>query len=222
MSTKPIYSNVPTPDGGSPNRSADHSPTRGPSSPRQYEVYQESASCAACFNGIIESKGWRWIVGRISCLVRIPIYAAYATAQVAKIILKLPLAIPAIIVGAIVNSQESAFALKGLAKDVLLVVSLVDKLVNSLICFIVAPPKNYHSLGDVLITSNESVVGGNYHKYTLDEVLAKTFRFRADWVKTLTSPGSPVSDRTREFPYMKVANDLTRIPNDIINRIKAG
>lgn len=144
------------------------------------EWYQESRT----------NRLFRHTLGRVSSVVRIPLYAIGALFMTLKTAVKIPMGVlgtalyhlsKAIITCTNGNPETNrlvkffnAWSWEGMAKDALTTASLYHRALTSAVCVITAPPKEYHTLFESIgyvfksCTGMQHCVGkqGNEHKRT--------------------------------------------------------
>jgi hypothetical protein len=111
---------------------------------------------------------WRRTGGTLSCAFRIPYYIFAVALQAIKVIAKVPF-IP------LFNGIQTAsdvlelrsrkfdnFTSDGVTRDAIMLYELVNRTINSLVCTIFAPPKNYRSIVEAGIGARDILVG-KYH-----------------------------------------------------------
>ena len=108
-------------------------------------------------------RGWRHSVGRISCLASIPFYALGALGQGAKTVIK-GIVSPVVSFGrwSTGSKKLESWSFSGVAKDAIMTGRLIDRTLNSALCVICAPPKQYFSFCEALNGARTTVLG-KYH-----------------------------------------------------------
>ena len=158
----------------------------------------------------VESKLWRHTVGRVSCAVRIPFYAATVAAMVGKIVFKsavsiaqLPLSaikcagIACYNLGLLATSEKNEkpdymeftgfrihpdWDFSGVTRDGIQTLGLLQRVTNAAWHMIVAPPKEYLDFDQALRFCKKSIVTGSHHKLQMGGVEGKT---TALWKQTI-------------------------------------
>ncbi len=122
---------------------------------------------------------FRHTFGRISCAIRVPIYAVATMFQLIKTVVKLPiafLATPAYYIHKAICKDKTSKLLKafkaysfcGVAKDAITSASLLHKTLTSTVCILVAPPKKYYTILEGLKEVGEAL-GGKVHRIWNEE-----------------------------------------------------
>lgn len=115
------------------------------------------------FSHSVADKIYRHTAGRISSLVRIPIYLLGLTFQGIKIACK---GLAALVTSATSNKKAADSIILSAEKDALMWLKLADKTLNSVFGFGCAPPKNYYGLDEGIEQTLEIVFFGDYHEQT--------------------------------------------------------
>ena len=115
---------------------------------------------------VLADKAWRHTIGRVSMLARIPVYLVALGLQTAKIPAKMVIAPVATTINWATHGKHNktldSWTFKGVAKDSLIWVKLVDKIASSTLGVIFAPPKQYIPF-DEAVKKTFKVVKGDYH-----------------------------------------------------------
>lgn len=114
------------------------------------------------FSHPLADKVYRHTAGRISSLVRMPIYLLGLTLQGLKIACK---GLAALVTSATGSKKGDSIILSA-QKDGLMWLKLADKTLNSVFGFGCAPPKNYYGLDEGIEQTLEIVFFGDYHEQT--------------------------------------------------------
>lgn len=112
-------------------------------------------------------RAWRHTVGRISCLARIPIYGIAIALQTGKTVIK-GIVSPFVSFGRWATGSEKleSWSFNGVARDTIMVGNLIDRTVNSALCVICAPPKQYRSFVEACSDYFSIVFMGSQHNET--------------------------------------------------------
>ncbi|GEM_PF-3948573 len=98
----------------------------------------------------------RRIAGRISCLARAPIYALGALFLTALTVVKFFAAFLVTPLNSCLRDPDlERWTFSGMIKEAKGASGLFDRTLNSLLCFIFAPPKDYYSFEDALLHTIE-------------------------------------------------------------------
>jgi hypothetical protein len=107
---------------------------------------------------------WRHTIGRISCLARVPLYTLAALAQTSKLILKsVVVLLTAGQLHRLIGSAGYKLTFGALARDGVMLGSLLERTGSSFKSAIVAPPENYRSFAKALKQSGKIVFLDDYH-----------------------------------------------------------
>lgn len=109
-------------------------------------------------------RAWRHTIGRISSAVRIPVYAAAVLAQAGKTAIKGVVAVVTFgQADKLFGACGQKFTFKAVARDAVMGITLVDRMVNSIICTAYAPPEKYRSLLEAMKNAGKIVFLDGYH-----------------------------------------------------------
>ena len=126
---------------------------------------QQEGKLSKVYQDVTTSRPWRHTIGRISCLVRIPLYLVGMAFQTAKIGIKGVIApIATLAAWGLKTDKLHSWTFTGVAKDGLAWVRLLDKIGSSTLGVIFAPPKQYHSLYGAFSGLAKIVLGGYQKK----------------------------------------------------------
>jgi hypothetical protein len=112
------------------------------------------------YQTVTNSRPWRWTMGRVSCAARLPILGFAALLQGAKIVLKSPFGFA---ISCFDNKTISAMSAEGVKRDSYMLSKQLDGIEKALEGVIVAPSKDYSSLGHSILASCDTVFLGDYH-----------------------------------------------------------
>lgn len=181
------------------------------------------------YNRISEIRPWRWIIGRVSCGLRIPVYLLTSVLQTLKMGAKF-------FVSCITFNQLRRFectrswTFQGLAKDGIANLSLLQHTINSIWCVIWAPPKNYNSFCDSLKVCGKTL-WGSYHKVeeTRDqnEIGRVWFAFKVrvpNYLKQIIQSDCIMSEYSKEWTRNLALDHRQQeaIENKLRTHVKAG
>lgn len=114
------------------------------------------------YQSISESRPWRWSVGRISCALRVPVYAIFATLLAVKIGFKILANV--VTLGQISRSNKPGriWSKEGIARDAITLLDKLQRAVNSVWSAVWAPPKSYRSFGEATKKSIRDLFDGRH------------------------------------------------------------
>jgi len=169
-------------------------------------------------------RGWRHTIGRISCLARISIYGITTLLQTTKTVIKgIVSPVVSFIAWATDTKKLDSWTFSGVAKDAIMVGSLVDRTLNSALCVICAPPKKYHSLWGALKGSANILIGRHQDvNLTVHQLFFKETTLRAQYHKQIIQCDCVYTSklgRPGNFEY--VQGDAISTSN-VVDKIKAG
>ena len=139
------------------------------------------------YEAVTTHRAWRHTIGRLSNLARIPIYGLATVFQAAKILIKLPFTAFVSAGRWLFDSEKlSSWAFEGVAKDAIMIGSLVDRTLNSALCVLCAPPKQNHSFWEAIKIAGKITIGEyNQHDKTVADLFAFATQGRAQYHKQI-------------------------------------
>ncbi len=167
----------------------------------------------------------RHTVDRVSCAGRIPIYAFGLLIQTAKVILKCTFALPVeALAWAFSTKKLDSFRFSGAAKDAIYAGVLVDRIINSALAVICAPPKERRSFSDALGDTIEIVVLGTPQHSNKISTVKAVFDFavatRAEYSKQIFRCESIYNDALKKDFYTIDKREI--LSSSLRTKVKAG
>jgi hypothetical protein len=129
------------------------------------------------------------IVGRISCLARLPIYGLGLILLVLKTAVKIPIAFVVTPIAACFGKKGS-WTFSGVAKDAIMVGSLMDRMGCTALCVICAPPKEYRSFGCAASDTFKLVTKARYQKSEIKDLFCEAILLRPQYDKCIIDQGN--------------------------------
>lgn len=106
----------------------------------------------------------RHTFGRVECVLLTSVFVGNFLGQGAKFIAKAPIMPVAVAISwATTEPVPDSLSLDGWGKDAAMLLQSVDKITQSALGIIFAPPKDYQTLKTALAQSVDSVILGSYH-----------------------------------------------------------
>jgi hypothetical protein len=175
-----------------------------------------------------DSRLRRHIVGRISCLARLPIYGLGLILLVLKTAVKIPIAFIVTPIAACFGKKGS-WTFSGVAKDAIMVGSLMDRMGCTALCVIYAPPKQYRSLGCAASDTFKIVVRASYQKgsavgetSTVDEVFERAILLRAQYHKCIVDQEeNSVLDHVYHDDFILLDEQPCRGDSETLQKLKS-
>lgn len=167
------------------------------------------------YNEITTSWLWRHIIGRISCAARIPIYASAAIAQGTKTGIKAIVSPVVTAIACLSNTDKlDAWTFTGVAKDAIMTAGLIDRTLNSALCVLCAPPKEYRSFIEAVGGAVTIVVVGKHHNHhgqnglpiTIETLAKLVFLYRPQYHKQMIA-----CDYIYSSSLLKISAEFCRI-----------
>lgn len=200
-------------------------PHVSPSRPHGYDMVADFIE-AMDASEMTTSRPWRHSIGRISCAVRVPIYAIAATFQVIKMAVKFLPAIPiSIIQWALGTKALDNWSFRGVALEGAMALKFLDKMGSSILGVIFAPPKKYYSLAEVFEGFTKVVVLGKHQDVLKRNNMVKTTSIAEHVFKILNVR---VSYKKIIFQQNKIYDDHPffgssyPVSYETLNKVKSG